>query len=320
MARVQCRVHGPPAGRKVVYSATPYEPAGHPASGLICGLTDCRNPGLVWLSTDEERDYGSGERIFGLQGNLKDAKFRVSVPHRASTTGGDSVLDAGEAETRRAVLDGVRESLSSAVGNLVSNQAEIGRLVALLSDPDRAQNPCTFPKDRDASNSAGLYSWWADSDAQELFARVFAQQGMDVAYRFTKNEMALFYVGQAGATRWPSGNTSNATLMSRIGNLHINGNVAGSTFRKTISAILLESFDLRIAGRDRLDANSESKVSKFLTEHLRVAIVPYGDRNSLGRTEQAVLEELDPPFNIKGCPKTSVRQHLNKLRARFGVG
>ena len=93
MARVQCGDHGPPAGRKVAYSATPYEPVGHPNSGLVCGLTDCRSPGLVWLSTDEERDYGIGERIFGLQGNLKDAKFRVSVPHRTSTTVVGPVLD-----------------------------------------------------------------------------------------------------------------------------------------------------------------------------------------------------------------------------------
>ena len=319
MARVQCRDHGPPAGRKVVYSATPYEPAGHPDSGLICGLTDCRNPGLVWLSTDEERDYASGERIFGLQGNLKDAKFRVSVPHRASTTGVDRVLDTGEADTAGGI--GWRpEIVEQDGGDSASSQADIGRLVALLSDPDRAQDPRAFPTDRDASDSAGLYSWWADPHAQKLFARVFAQQGIDVVYRFTKNEMALFYVGQAGATRWPSGEKSDATLMSRINGLHINGNVAGSTLRKTISAILLESLDLRIARRDRLEANSESKVSKFVKEHLRVAIVPYGDRDSLKRIEQAVLEELDPPFNLEGCPKTSARQHLNKLRARFKVG
>ena len=321
MARVQCRDHGPPTGRKVAYSATPYEPVGHPNSGLVCGLTDCRNPGLVWLSTDEERDYGIGERIFGLQGNLKDAKFRVSVPHRTSTTVVRPVLNnAVEAEIRRAVFDDVPESPSSTAGDSVSNQAQIRCLVALLSDPDRTQDPCSFPTDREACNNAGLYSWWADSAAQRLFARVFAQQGVDVVYRFARDEMALFYVGQAGATRWPSGKTSDATLMSRIGSLHINGNVAGSTFRKTISAVLLESSDLRIAGRDRLEANSESKVSKFLKEHLRVAIAPFGDRDSLKRTEQAVLEELDPPFNIEGRPKTPVRQHLSKLRARFRVG
>jgi hypothetical protein len=268
------------------------------------------------LSTDEERDYGKGERIFGLQGDLKNAKFRVSVPHRTSTTIADPIFGA---ETRPTVSEDVRRSPNAPSGDSGSNEGEISRLVTLLSDPDRAQDPSAFLTDHDAADHAGLYSWWADSAAQKLFACVFARQGIDLVYRHTEGEWTLVYVGQAGATRWPSGKVSDATLMSRVGSLHINGNVAGSTFRKTISAILLDSLDLRVVGPDRLAANGESKVSKFISEHLRVRVVPLGDRDSLKRTEQAVLEELDPPFNIEGRPETPVRRQLSNRRGRFKV-
>ena len=64
MALVRCRSHGKPSGKVHQYSDAPYEPAGHPSSGLICGL--CQEPGFVWLDADEENTYHDGERIFKL--------------------------------------------------------------------------------------------------------------------------------------------------------------------------------------------------------------------------------------------------------------
>ena len=86
MARVKCESCGRP--RSVRYSAVPYAPVGHPNSGLICGSKSCRNPGLVWLLSDEERAYHQeGERIFPFNNETeKGVKFHVTGPH---STAGD---------------------------------------------------------------------------------------------------------------------------------------------------------------------------------------------------------------------------------------
>ncbi len=66
MALVRCQQHGHPKGRTADYVDVPAEPVGHPDSGVICGLKDCDNPGLVWLTREEYAAYQDGERIFGL--------------------------------------------------------------------------------------------------------------------------------------------------------------------------------------------------------------------------------------------------------------
>lgn len=52
----------------------------------------------------------------------------------------------------------------------------------------------------------------------------------------------------------------------------------------------------------------------MIESHLRVAIAPWEDRDSLERIEQAVLDELDPPFNLRGRPMTDRRQRITELR------
>lgn len=89
--------------------------------------------------------------------------------------------------------------------------------------------------------------------------------------------------------------------------------MSSSTFRLTISAILREPLDLRSEG-GRLASDANGRVSRLIESHLRVAIDPWEDRDSLERIEQAVLDVLDPPFNLRGRPVTDFRQHLTKLR------
>ena len=50
-------------------------------------------------------------------------------------------------------------------------RAEVRRIDALLSEPARLEHPRVFPADPVAAGKAGLYSWWADAEAQELFLR-----------------------------------------------------------------------------------------------------------------------------------------------------
>ena len=185
----------------------------------------------------------------------------------------------------------------------MSERVEVQRIAAQLCDPTRSEDPRTFPGDSIAAEKPGLYSWWADAEAQEMFLRVGR---VPVEY--------LIYVGQAGATRWPSGKKSTATLKSRIRSNHIRGNRSSSTFRWTITAILREPLDLRLAEPGKLIPEDNRRVSGWIEKHLRVAIVPWEDRDSLERVEQAVLDAIDPPLNLDGRSPTVLRRRLTDLR------
>jgi hypothetical protein len=178
-------------------------------------------------------------------------------------------------------------------------------LVAALVDSTRAQAPATFPRDARAAANPGLYSWWGDEEARRVLA---AGLNVDVL-------PPLLYVGQAGATKWPSGKRSNATLGSRIGQQHIRGNARSSTFRLTISAILLAELDLqRAAPSGRLRPDSNRVVSNWIARHLQVAIVPFADRDRLGAVEAAVVPRLDAPLNLDHCTSSAIRARLTELR------
>lgn len=186
----------------------------------------------------------------------------------------------------------------------MSRGRDVRRIAALLSDANRSEHPREFPADSITAGQPGLYSWWADAKAQELFLRTAG--GISVG--------RLLYVGQAGATHWPSGRKSTATLKSRIRTNHIRGNLSSSTFRHTISALLREPLNLRLAEPGKLVPEENRRVSTWIENHMRVAIVAIVDREHLGCIEQAVLDTLDPPFNLNGRPPTDLRRRLAELR------
>jgi hypothetical protein len=127
----------------------------------------------------------------------------------------------------------------------------------------------------------------------------------------------LVYTGQAGATKFPSGTRSMATLASRIRGNHINGNASSLTFRLALSALLLRTLDLTILKPGRLAPEDRKVVSIWIKDHLQVVIVPYGDRDSLRQVEERVLESLDPPLNLEGRPVICSRRLLTDLRRRI---
>jgi hypothetical protein len=185
----------------------------------------------------------------------------------------------------------------------LNRHAEIARLVAALANEDRTQSPAQFPIDRAEASDAGLYSWWADAHALSSLGRVLGEE-----------LQPLIYVGQAGATKWPSGKKSAATLGSRIGSQHIRGNARSSTFRLTISSLLRETQALEVKG-GRLEPASNSRISHWISEHLRVAIVAFPDRDTLGVIEEGVVAAIDPPLNLDHCAPSPVRAQLRTLRA-----
>ncbi|MDP8932525.1 MAG: hypothetical protein M3O70_29240 [Actinomycetota bacterium] len=153
----------------------------------------------------------------------------------------------------------------------------------------------------------GLYSWWADDEGLD-------QLSAELGERLP----ALIYAGQAGATSAHTRAKRAATLRSRIGGNHLNGNVSSSTFRRTLSALLFDPLRLELAPSGRLDATSNAAVSAWIREHLSVAWVSCPDRETLAQIEQLVLAYLNPPLNLMGRPTTPVRQRVRQLRAGLG--
>ena len=189
------------------------------------------------------------------------------------------------------------------------DDAAVARLLASLTDPTRRVRAAAFPANRAEVGQPGLYAWWADGEARMSISRAL---GVDVP--------ELVYAGEAGATRWPSGTMSSATLRSRIETNHLSGNVSSSTFRLTLAAILLEELKLEVANPGRLSPRSDQALSTWILGHLDLAVAPYPDRDGLGAVEERVLDRLDPILNLRGRPSTPARRRLTGLRGRISRG
>jgi len=179
---------------------------------------------------------------------------------------------------------------------------QIEEMITLLADPGKAASPAVVLAGPAAVNP-GLYVWWVDDEARrELSARL---DGL---------LPDLIYGGQAGATNWPSGKNSSATLRSRIGGNHLRGNVSSSTFRKTLAALLFDSLPVALEG-DFVSKQSEILLSNWIVSHLRLSIYPVADRDTLGQVEEAVLSAINPPLNLQGMVSNPNRRTLRQLRS-----
>ncbi|MEI8410606.1 MULTISPECIES: DUF6884 domain-containing protein [unclassified Kribbella] len=187
-------------------------------------------------------------------------------------------------------------------GSMVESGAEqqssmVSELVDELADGARALRPVELRAlGRERLSSGGLYSWWVDGEgARDLSGGL----GAEVL-------PGLVYAGQAGATRWPSGGRANNTLWDRLVRMHLDGRARFSTFRRTIGSVLLEPLGLRDV--------DDPALSEWIEKHLRVVAVVVDDADALMAIEHQVLEQLDPPLNLKGMLPTPVRLRLSELR------
>lgn len=88
--------------------------------------------------------------------------------------------------------------------------------------------------------------------------------------------------------------------------MHLGGSHEFSTFRRTVGAIL--------TARDGHDHIDESRLTSWMNAHLKIVAVPYADADTLGRLEEFVLQQIDPPLNLKGMPTTPIRAQTTRLR------
>ena len=165
-----------------------------------------------------------------------------------------------------------------------------------------------WPAGAEGVDRPGLFGFWVDEAGAADLAR-----GLDVPL-----EAGRIWVGQAGATRWPSGRVNSDTLGDRIARTHLQGRVRSSTVRLTLAGILFVQLDLVVQASALLQASAEQDLSDWMGAHLSIAVHPHDDRDSLAGLEQAVVQRLDPPLNIDDyLPATSVRQSVIALRRRI---
>lgn len=176
-------------------------------------------------------------------------------------------------------------------------------IAGYLSSRVNAVNPCKFSWKGDVGQRPGLYSWWVDEDGREMLERVLGEP-----------IPSLIYAGQAGATSSRARKPSTATLQSRIRGNHLNGTAYGSTFRKTLSSLLLGPLELTIEKPDCLNPADRRRVSRWMCDHLSIIVYPFDDRGALGEIEDQVLSILDPPLNISGVAPSTVRRRVSDLR------
>ncbi len=219
-------------------------------------------------------------------------------PHPAS---GNHRHSATELTARREYPQTSADQFPKASPMSLSSKA--WALVRELTDREKAIEPTQFPADPAQAERPGMYSWWGDDEACAVLGE---EIGMQLPH--------LLYVGQAGATRWPSGVKSAATLASRIGTQHIKGNARSSTFRHTISSLLAERLRLVPESGGKLDPASNARTSAWIADHLRIVIAPFDDRDVLGRLEKEVVAHLDPPLNLDHCPPSEARARITKRR------
>lgn len=174
--------------------------------------------------------------------------------------------------------------------------------VARLSARAEALTPGTLRTRGQQLSAPGLYSWWVDeAGADDLGAGLGA-----------RIEPGVVYVGQAGATRQPSGVRSDNTLFGRLVGMHLGGRAEFSTFRLSLAAVLVER--LGVTRRD------EAALSEWMERHLSVVAVAVPDRDRLGELEGRVVAEMDPPLNLSRVESTPVRRRLSELRGAWRSG
>lgn len=167
---------------------------------------------------------------------------------------------------------------------------------AALSRQERAIAPTALNQIGDGELTCpGLYAWWVD---REGAASLSDGLGLTI-------DPGLIYVGEAGATRWPSGQPSKNTLKARLNGI-LKGPVGSSTFRLSLDAILRHPL-----GPDSVD---KARLSDWMHAHLRVTTWATSEVDLLRQVASHVQQVLDPPLNLDGMPPTSTRTRLSQLR------
>ena len=186
---------------------------------------------------------------------------------------------------------------------------DVAAAFSVLRDHQLAIPARDWPGQGGATPRPGLYSWWVtEAGASDL------TNGLGVGI-----VAGLIYAGQAGATRWPSGRRYDQTLQGPISENHFASAIGNSTLRRTLAVCLAKLLGLEFLDRPKptLAPGGAKRLTTWMRDHLSVVVFPFDDRDSLENLEHRVLQELDPPLNLRGMNDTVTRAALTQARSRL---
>jgi hypothetical protein len=149
--------------------------------------------------------------------------------------------------------------------------------------------------------TGGLYAWWIAKNVLPVVPSTTHHNGLD-----------LLYIGIA-----PSGTSSTATLSSRVVGNHMRGNIAASTLRRTLAALLLDELKLTPLRRKTkviLPKEQNQLLSDWQQRHLKLTWHPTSKPWLL---EHAVIAELAPPLNLAANNQHAFYTTLSLARRRL---
>lgn len=126
---------------------------------------------------------------------------------------------------------------------------------------------------------------------------------------FERDGFILLYLGIS-----PSSKTSNANLLKRIKNQHLNGNAAGSTLRLSLASLLGNTLNMSLikkGSRIFLGAD-EVKLDEWLDENARVAFIEY---EQPWLYEASLIKQLDLPMNLEHNKEHAFYSTMKKIRS-----
>lgn len=132
--------------------------------------------------------------------------------------------------------------------------------------------------------TGGLYAWWVVGHALA---------DVPLTQHPAEPDVALLYVGIA-----PNGPRSKATLRSRVVGNHMRGNIAASTFRRTLASLLVDSLCLAPTTKGTkvvLPPDHNARLSSWQNDHLRLT---WFETAAPWDLEKQVIAALRPPLNL----------------------
>ncbi|MBA3370494.1 MAG: hypothetical protein H0T96_03455 [Thermoleophilaceae bacterium] len=154
-------------------------------------------------------------------------------------------------------------------------------------------------------DKSGLYAWWLASDD--------ALPAVPLSPHPTEPGLRLLYVGVA-----PRDAASQETLRSRALKKHVGSGLAGSTFRRSLAALLWEEKDwtprLTETGRFKFSPEDDAALRAWQELNLRLSWVPVERPRD---TEDFAISELEPPFNLAGNLDHPFYEGMSNARACF---
>ena len=162
----------------------------------------------------------------------------------------------------------------------MAGQGELKEAIAALTSKP---HPLDVAKPQ-LPKAGGLYAWWVHKNALA---------GVPGNKHPSEQTLDLLYVGIA-----PSGVTSKSTLRSRIVENHMRGNIAASTLRRTLAALLIDELRLTPIKKGTkviLPRDQNAQLSAWQQTHLRLT---WHATQRPWLIEAGVIAALHPPLNL----------------------